>query len=203
MQKFISQTILSILIILSSCSLLNAADKNYKIIKLVNDQVITNYDLEQRLKIYSTLNNVNINNENIDQLAKEMLSLMVDEKLQFEQIVSYKISVNESEISDYINRSYISKNTTLDDFMLILENNSLDIDVLKKSIEIMLGWNQLSGNLYYRTSKISDIDLINVMKDDPSLSKDDAVNILLNKQISLRAKKFLRDLRIEANIENR
>ena len=87
MQKFISQTILVILIILSSYSLLSAADKNYKIIKLVNEQVITNYDLEQRLKIYSTLNSVNINNENIEQLAKEMLSLMVDEKLQLEQIL--------------------------------------------------------------------------------------------------------------------
>ncbi|MDA9864839.1 hypothetical protein N9C52_01145 [Pelagibacterales bacterium] len=203
MQKFISQTILVILIILSSYSLLSAADKNYKIIKLVNEQVITNYDLEQRLKIYSTLNSVNINNENIEQLAKEMLSLMVDEKLQLEQILSYKISVNEAEIIEYINRAYISNNTTLDDFMLIIENNNLDIDVLKKSIEIKLGWNQLSGNLYYRTSKISDIDLVNVMKDDPSLSKDDAINILLNRQINLRAKKFLRDLRSEANIENR
>ena len=89
MQKILLQIIISISLLLSSYSTLNAEEKNYKIIKLVNNNVITNYDLEQRLKLYSTLNNADINEENIDKLANQMLSLMVDEKLQLEQINSY------------------------------------------------------------------------------------------------------------------
>ena len=203
MQKILLQIIISISLLLSSYSTLNAEEKNYKIIKLVNNNVITNYDLEQRLKLYSTLNNADINEENIDKLANQMLSLMVDEKLQLEQINSYGISVNKSEINDYIERAYLSDNNNLNEFIDTLNNNNIDIAILKKSIEVMIGWNKLTGRLYYRTSEINKVDLENLMNDDPSLSKEQAEDILLQKQIGLRAKKLLRDIRIEANIENR
>ena len=203
MQKILLQIIISISLLLSSYSTLNAEEKNYKIIKLVNNNVITNYDLEQRLKLYSTLNNVNINKENIDKLADEMLSLMVDEKLQLEQLKSYEISVNESEINDYIERAYLNESNSLNEFIDALNNNNIDIAILKKSIEVMIGWNKLTGRLYYRTSEINKVDLENLMNEDPSLSKEQAEDILLQKQIGLRAKKLLRDIRIEANIENR
>ena len=203
MQKILLQIIISISLLLSSYSTLNAEEKNYKIIKLVNNNVITNYDLEQRLKLYSTLNNVNINGENIDKLAVEMLSLMVDEKLQLEQLKSYEISVNESEINDYIERAYLNESNSLNEFIDALNNNNIDIAILKKSIEVMIGWNKLTGRLYYRTSEINKVDLENLMNEDPSLSKEKAEDIVLQKQIGLRAKKLLRDIRIEANIENR
>ena len=203
MQKILLQIIISISLLLSSYSTLNAEEKNYKIIKLVNNNVITNYDLEQRLKLYSTLNNVNINKENIDKLAVKMLSLMIDEKLQLEQLKSYEISVNESEINDYIERAYLNESNSLNEFIDALNNNNIDIAILKKSIEVMIGWNKLTGRLYYRTSKINKVDLENLMNENPSLSKEQAEDILLQKQIGLRAKKLLRDIRIEANIENR
>jgi hypothetical protein len=203
MQKILLQIIISISLLLNSYSTLNAEEKNYKIIKLVNNNVITNYDLEQRLKLYSTLNNVNINKENIDKLADEMLSLMVDEKLQLDQLKSYEISVNESEINDYIERAYLNESNSLNEFIDALNNNNIDIAILKKSIEVMIGWNKLTGRLYYRTSEINKVDLENLMNEDPSLSKEQAEDILLQKQIGLRAKKLLRDIRIEANIENR
>ena len=203
MQKILLQIIIIISILLCSYYTLNAEEKNHKIVKLVNNNVITNYDLEQRLKLHSTLNNVNINEENIDKLANEMLSLMIDEKLQLEQINSYKISVNESEINDYIERSYLNENNSLNKFIDALNNNNIDIAILKKSIEVMIGWNKLTGRLYYRTSEINKVDLENLMNVDSSLSKEQAEDILLQKQISLRAKKLLRDIRIEANIENR
>ena len=203
MQKILLQIIISVSLLLSSYSILNAEEKNYKIIKLVNNNVITNFDLEQRLKLYSTLNKVNINKENIDKLAVEMLSLMVDEKLKLEQINSYEISVNESEINDYIERAYLSESNSLNEFIDALNDNNIDIAILKKSIEVMIGWNKLTSRLYYRTSEINKVDLENLMNEDLSLSKEQAEDILLQKQISLRAKKLLRDIRIEANIENR
>ena len=203
MQKILLQIIISISILLSSYYTLNAEEKNHKIVKLVNNNVITNYDLEQRLKLYSTLNNVNINKGNIDKLADEMLSFMVDEKLQLEQINSYEISINESEVNNYIEQAYLSDSNNLNEFISVLDNNNIDIEILKKSIEIMIGWNKLTSNLYYRTSEINKVDLENLMNEDISLSEEQAENILLQKQIGLRAKKLLRDIRIEANIENR
>ena len=203
MQKILLQIIIIISILLCSYYTLNAEEKNHKIVKLVNNNVITNYDLEQRLKLYSTLNNVNINKGNIDKLADEMLSFMVDEKLQLEQINSYEISINESEVNNYIEQAYLNDSNNLNEFISALDNNNIDIEILKKSIEIMIGWNKLTSKLYYQTSEINKVDLENLLNEDISLSEEQAENILLQKQIGLRAKKLLRDIRIEANIENR
>ena len=50
-------------IFLFNSSLVNAEEKKYKIIKLVNEQVITNYDLEQRVKLFAVLRNAQINQD--------------------------------------------------------------------------------------------------------------------------------------------
>ena len=198
--RFRFDIILSIIFLLSINFTTIAEEKNYKIIKLVNDQVITNYDLEQRLKLFSVLNNADINKENIDQLGKQMLILMVDEKLQNEQIEFYEISINESEINDYINRAFLNEEKEL---IASLKSNNININILKESIKITLGWNKLANRLYYRSSKINPLELENAMKQDLSLSKQAAENMLLQKQILLRAKKLLRDIKAEANIETR
>ena len=180
---------------------LYAEEKNYKIIKLVNEQVITNYDLEQRIVLYSILNQVNT--DDISDLADKILYLMIDELLQLEQIIKYGISVSDIEIDEYIDRAYLNANNNIDDFTLIFKKNNLDINILRKSIEIKLGWNDLVGSLFYRTSEINAVDLKNTMDSDPSLSKEQAENNLLQKQIGLRAQKLLRDIRAESTIENR
>ena len=201
--RFRFDIILSIIFLLSINFTTIAEEKNYKIIKLVNDQVITNYDLEQRLKLFSVLNNADINKENIDQLGKQMLVLMVDEKLQNEQIEFYEISINESEINDYINRAFLNEEKDINKLIASLKSNNININILKESIKITLGWNKLANRLYYRSSKINPLELENAMKQDASLSKQEAENMLLQKQILLRAKKLLRDIKAEANIENR
>ena len=180
---------------------LYAEEKTYKIIKLVNEQVITNYDLEQRIVLYSMLNQ--INNDDLNTLAGKILYLMVDELLQLEQIIKYDISVNDIEIDEYIDRVYLNTNIDIDNFNMIFMKNNLDINILRKSIEIKLGWNDLAGRLFYRTSEINAVDLKNTMDSDPSLSKEQAENNLLQRQIGLRAQKLLRDIRTEATIEKR
>jgi len=203
MKKIRFNIILIILLLTNCISVLNAEEKNYKIIKLVNDQIITNYDLEQRLKLFSVLNNIAIDQENIDGYGRQMLSLMVDEKLQLEQIISYKIFIKDSEVNDYIGRVYLNKNKDMEGLLIDLKNKNVDIKILKETIKIRLGWYNLSNRLYFRDSEINKIELENKMSQNPSLSEDQAKNLILQKQIDLRAKKFLRDIRAEANIENR
>ena len=203
MKKIRLIIIFSVFLFFLNHLVLLADEKNYKIIKLVNDQVITNYDLEQRIKLYATLNNFKLNDGNIDKSANDLLLLMVDEKLQLEQIDEYKISINDTEIDNYIQRVYLGEDNNINDLIELLNSNNIDIKILKNLIKLRLEWNELTGRLYYRTSEINEDDLLNTMQNDSSLSEEQAKNILLQKQIELRAKKLLRDLRAEANIETR
>jgi len=182
---------------------LNAKEQNYKILKLVNDKVITNYDLEQRLQLFSLLNKQPINKDNIDQYADEMLKLMIDEKLQLEQIKKYKVQIQSEEIDDYIERAFLNSEQNISDLQNLLISNNIDINFLIESLSIQLGWNKLTGQLFYRSSEINNIDLDEASKKNPTLSSEQIKNSLIQKQIALRAEKLLRDLRLEANIETR
>ena len=201
MKKLLKIITICTLLFLSSLAILTADEKNFKIIKLVNDEVITNFDLEQRIKLLATLNNININNENIDQYAKELISLMINEKLQQEHIKKYNISITQKEVDEYIQRAY--SNSGKDEIVSILNKNNININILYESIRIKIGWNELTGRLYYRTAKIDPIDLEDTLKQNPTLTRENISNILIQKQIELRASKLLRDLKSEANIENR
>ena len=191
------------LVYLFSTSILFASSKTYKILRLVNDQVITNYDLENRLKLFSFLNNVSINNENIDSYANEMLKLMVEEKLQIEQIKKYNIVISDDEVENYIKEAYIGSNKNILDLKNSLSLNNIKFDIFKESIRIQIAWNELAGRLFYRTLKVSELDIINLTEKDPSITIKQARNMIIQKQIDLRAKKLLRDLKTEANIEIR
>lgn len=181
----------------------NAKEQNYKILKLVNDKVITNYDLEQRLQLFSLLNKQPINKDNIEQYADEMLKLMIDEKLQLEQINKYKVQIQSEEIDDYIERAFLTSEQNISDLKNLLISNNIEMDFLIESLEIQLGWNKLTGQLFYRSSEISNTDLDEASKKNPSLSSEQIKSSLIQKQIALRAEKLLRDLRLEANIETR
>ena len=189
------------LLLIGNLAISTTDEKNFKIIKLVNDQVITNFDLEQRIKLLAALNKININSENIDQYARELISLMVDEKLQYEQMKKYNISITQKEVDEYIKKAYSNNDTN--QIISLLNQNNINVNILYESIRIKIGWNELTGRLYYRTAKVDPVDLEDAMQQNPTLSEKMVNNILIQRQIELRASKLLRDLRSEANIENR
>ena len=189
------------LLLIGNLAISTTDEKNFKIIKLVNDQVITNFDLEQRIKLLAALNKININSENFDQYARELISLMVDEKLQHEQMKKYNISITQKEVDEYIKKAYSNNDTN--QIISLLNQNNINVNILYETIRIKIGWNELTGRLYYRTAKVDPVDLEDAMQQNPTLSIEKINNILIQGQIELRASKLLRDLKSEANIENR
>jgi peptidyl-prolyl cis-trans isomerase SurA len=201
MKKLFKIITIGTLLLIGNLAISTTDEKNFKIIKLVNDQVITNFDLEQRIKLLATLNKININSENIDQYAKELISLMVNEKLQYEQMKKYNISITQKEVDEYIKKAYSNNDTN--QIISLLNQNNINVNILYESIRIKIGWNELTGRLYYRTAKVDPVDLEDAMQQNPTLSEKMVNNILIQRQIELRASKLLRDLKSEANIENR
>jgi len=202
MQKYFKFILISILLI-NSLSVLKAEEQVYRILKLVNDQVITNYDLEIRLQLFSFLNKQSLDENNIGPYADEMLKLMIDEKLQLEQINKYKIQIKGEDVDSYIKRSFLTPNQDINDFKNLLMSKGIDINILRESIKIQLGWNRLAGKLFYRSAEVTKIDIDEAMKKNLSLSEDQIKDSLIQRQITLRAEKLIRDLRLESNIETR
>jgi hypothetical protein len=185
------------------CSITFANQSTHKIEILVNDKIITNYDIAQHFAINSILNNINVTAENGDLLYNKTVDELIDMKIQQAKINDYDIKIEDKNKEYYENYYFQSKKLDKDKVYEIIKINNLDIDVLIEKINTSIAWEQLTAGLFLHTISISDSEVSELLKNDESLSPELAKRILTNKQVQLKSDKYLRDLRAEANIEKR
>ena len=73
-----------------------------KILVNIGNQIITSYELKNRVKTVLILNNKELNQENIDRTKSEALNFLINFKLKKEEITKYKIVINNSAVSDHL-----------------------------------------------------------------------------------------------------
>ena len=120
-------------------NLFNYVNSNeYKIIATVNNDPITQIDLENEIKILSILNKVDISNKQIN-IA---LINLIEERIKKKEIINEKISID----NNIINNHFFELSRNLD-----LNLNDLDknlILLIKEKIKIDKNWNSLIINKY-------------------------------------------------------
>ena len=192
-----------LIIFFNFSSIVSANQSTHKIEILVNDKIITNYDIAQHFAINSILDNINITSENSDFLYNKTVNELVDMKIQQAKINEYDVKIQDDNREYYENYYFQSKRLDKDKVYEIIRSNKLDIDVLKEKINTSIAWEQLTAGLFLHTISISDSEISELLKNDESLSPELAIRILTNRQVQLKSDKYLRDLRAEANIEKR
>ena len=86
----------------SLCLNVNAFNtKDHRIAVLVNDQLITSYDVVQRMKLSVILSGIEITTENNNQLLNSVVDELIKENLKNQKIKEYDITVSEEE---YLNQ---------------------------------------------------------------------------------------------------
>tara|TARA_B100001093_G_scaffold514227_2_gene587801 strand:+ start:1869 stop:2483 length:615 start_codon:yes stop_codon:yes gene_type:complete len=181
----------------------NANQSTHKIEILVNESIITNYDIAQHFAINSILDKVSVTEENGDFLYNKTINELIDMKLQQTKINDYNIIIEEENIDYYENYFFQLKQVDKNKVYELIEINNLDINVLKEKINTSIAWEQLTAGLFLHTISISESEINEFLKNDESLSPELAKKILTNKQVKLKSDKYLRDIRAEANIEKR
>ncbi len=185
------------------CSIVFANQSTHKIEILVNDKIITNYDIAQHFAINSILDNINVTAENGNVLYNKTVNELIDMKIQQAKINDYDIKIEDENKEYYENYYFQSRRLDKDKVYEIIRSNNLDIEVLKEKINTSIAWEQLTAGLFLHTISISDSEVSELLKKEESMSPELAKRILTNKQVQLKSDKYLRDLRAEANIEKR
>ena len=184
-------------------STLLANQSTHKIEILVNDNIITNYDISQHFVINSILENIDVKSENNAYLYNKTVNDLIDMKLQQEKIEVYDIQVEEENSVYYEDYFFQSNKLDKNKIFQIIKDNGLDFSILKEKINTSIAWERLTRGLFLHTISISESEVKELLKSDDSLSPELARRILTNKQVQLKSEKYLRDLRSEANIEER
>ena len=180
-----------------------AQNDGHKIVLLVNEDIISSYDIIQRMKITSLLNNITINDQNSLAISNQIIDELVDQVIKNEKINEYKINITDIELQEYVTGYYNQYGKSNEDAINLLLDNDLNPEIIREYIRTEVAWNKLISGLYFRLISVSEIEIEELINLDPSIDKKLAANIIKDRQIEIKANKYLRDLRDSSTIEYR
>ena len=202
MNHFIAKYSYLFIALILATSTVKAVDKvEHKIAVLVNENIITSYDIIQRLKLKAIIEGININSQNNQLLLNNVVDELIQEKLKSEKIEEYKIKIEEEEYLEF-ELNFFNRNG-IDHLKIktVLEENNVNYLELKNLLLNELSWGKLISGLFYRLTSISDLEVEELISKNPSLSVKQAENLVIQRQLDLQSSKLLRDIMNEATIE--
>ena len=166
MKNFI-KIILIFIFILNIQSISSAKIQN-KIILKVNNEIITDYEVRNKILSLIMLSEDEVNQKNIDKLKKPALDSLIQHKLKKIELLKYKIQVDNNQLQNYL--LSVSSNN-IEKFKKKFDDNNLDFQLYLDEVETQFKWQNLIYKLYSR--KI-DFDESSINKDLEDLIKDES-----------------------------
>ena len=154
------------IILLSLLLLLPVKANETNIVIKVNNEIITNIDIENEIRYLVALNNElkETSEEILKNLAKQSV---IKEKIKKKEVSKYFKFNSSQEYLDTVIKNYYTKLgiDSLENFKIYLQEYDLKLDVVKNKIEIELLWNQLIGRKYQDQISINKKDLENKVEE--------------------------------------
>ena len=168
-RKIINYIYLLILCFFSSASYANFENS---IVVKVDDQIITNFEIKNKILSNLILSNKEINQVNINSLKRKAVDSLIQSKIKFIAISKYNLDVSKSQINQYLNS--ISSND-IPSLKNKFGKNNLDFELFLEDIEIEFKWQKLIYQIYSKNISIDDkqieSELRNLIKKSSNLKE--------------------------------
>lgn len=126
------------------------------IVMTVNDQVISSFDLRQRMLSIIAMSQLQPTDENLPQIQRQALNALIDEHLQRQELRNYKdLVIADSEVDEEIAEMAQGAGTTPANFLAFLEQGGIRIPTLREQIRTEIAWRALVGGRFNARSKVS------------------------------------------------
>jgi peptidyl-prolyl cis-trans isomerase SurA len=147
------------LIIITLKENISLASIQNKILVNIGNQIITSYELKNRVKTILVLNNKELSQENINRTKSEALNFLINFKLKKEEIIKYKITANNNAVLNHLDSIASNYNTDKNGLKAIFENNDLSYELFLDGIKTEFAWQQLIFNSYQDKIKLNEKEI--------------------------------------------
>ena len=147
--------LITILIIIHSLLFSSSVYGNIssKIIVKVENEIITNYDLKNKILTTLVLSGQEINQKNVNSLKRSMLNQLINLKLKKLELLKYKIQKDEVRINSYLNSI---SNNNIEDFKKKFIENNISFELFLDEIDTDFRWQKLIYALYSKKINIDE-----------------------------------------------
>ena len=126
------------------------------IIATVNDQVITSFDLRQRMLMIIAMSQVQPTEENIPAIQQQALNALIEERLQVQEMKKYPdLKISDQEVDEDIARMAEEAGTTPENYMRFLEQGGIRASNMREQLRTEIGWRALVGGRFNTRAKVS------------------------------------------------
>ena len=139
-----------IYLIIFCVSPLNAQNA-MRIVAIVNDNIITLYDMTQRINIINLSNGITSDAGAKQDIANNVLHMLIDENIKLQEAEKQNIRIRNKEIEDQINIIAQSNKMSRKEFNKFLLSRNIDIASIYSQIKSQIAWKKtLSKTIRYK-----------------------------------------------------
>ena len=124
------------------------------IVVAVNDDMITSYDLKQRMLLLIVTSGVQVTQDNYQAFQQQALNSLIDEHLEQQEMDHWKVKVGDDDVNQEIERMAAQSNLTGDQLLAELKKVGVDAQTLRDQISAETGWSQLVGGRYHSNAAV-------------------------------------------------
>ena len=133
---------------------LNVLSKVNKIVVKVENEIITNYEIKNKIISSLIVSGQEINQINIDSLKRSALENLIQLKLKKIELAKFDIKSDKNQINNYLIK--VSSND-LDQFKKVFKNYNLDFNLFLEEIETEFKWQKLIYIFYSNKIEVNEI----------------------------------------------
>ena len=126
------------------------------IVATVNDQIITGFDLRQRMLTVIAMSQVQPTEENIPAIQQQALQALIEERLQAQEIAKYDtLVVSDAEVDQEIAAMARDAGVTAEQYMAFLAEGGIRPEQMRQQLKTEIGWRQLVGGRFNSRAQVS------------------------------------------------
>lgn len=126
------------------------------VIATVNDRIITGYDLRQRMLLIIVMSEVQPTAENIGQIQREALDMLIEEHLQAQEIAKFpSLVITDEEVDAEIAAMAQQAGMTPGQYMQALASAGIHARTVREQIRTAIGWRELVGGRFSSRARVS------------------------------------------------
>jgi peptidyl-prolyl cis-trans isomerase SurA len=127
-----------------------------RITAVVNDEIISAYDLQQRMRLVISSAGLNPTPDVVSRIEQQVLRSLVDERLQLQEAKREDITVDDFEIEQALTNLAQQNNMSANEIRSMLQHSAVDFSTLKDQIRAEIAWSKLVGRRFGGRVVISD-----------------------------------------------
>lgn len=110
---------------------------------IVNDSVISDYDLRQRMALFLATSGARPNQEQLESIRDQVLKQLETDRMEILEAQKNNVAVSASDVDKAIDNIVKDNNLTMDQLKTMLSSSGVDMATLRAQISTQIAWSKL------------------------------------------------------------